>query len=107
MGKQQGRLGDQAQNPADAHGCPGCPHPVTGPAIGGSPDVNVNGLPALRKDDPGVHAACCGPNTWNALGCSGSVYINGKGAHRLSDATQHCGGIGQLIDGSPNVFTGD
>ncbi len=92
--------------PADAHGCPGCPHPVIGPAISGSPDVNVNSLPALRMDDSGIHAACCGPNTWTAVGHSGNVNINGKGAHRLGDRVSHCGGTGQLIAGSPNVITG-
>ena len=56
----QGRLGDGANTPGDAHGCPGCPHPATGPAIQGSPHVNVNGLPALRVGDTGIHAACCG-----------------------------------------------
>ena len=35
------------------------PHPAIGPAISGSPDVLINGRPALRIDDIGVHAACC------------------------------------------------
>jgi uncharacterized Zn-binding protein involved in type VI secretion len=102
----QGRLGDKSQVPADAHGCPGCPHPAVGPAIAGSPDVNVNGLPALRKNDPGIHAACCGPNSWMASGASGTVKINGLGAHRLGDSVTHCGGNGQLIEGSGDVIVG-
>ena len=104
----QGRLGDQAQAPPHPHGCPGCPHPAVGPAIGGSGDVFVNKRPALRKGDPGMHAACCGPNTWVADAGSGSVNINGIAAHRLSDATSHCGGAGrgQLIEGSSDVIVG-
>lgn len=103
----QGRLGDKANVPVDTHGCPLCPHPGTGPAILGSPDVNVNKRPALRVDDPGLHAACCGPNSWTATqGCM-TVFINGKGAHRLGDQNRHCGGMGQLIEGSPNVIVGE
>ena len=101
-----GRLGDKSNIPADAHGCPACPHPCIGPAIVGSPDVLVNNLPALRVGDKGVHAACCGPNTWEATQGSGTVFINNKEAHRLGDQDRHCGGMGQMIDGSANVITG-
>lgn len=103
----QGRLGDKSSVPADGHGCPGCPHPCVGPATGGSPDVMVNGLPALRVGDPGIHAACCGPNTWKAKAGAAGVFINGKKAHRLGDADTHCGGTGKMIEGSSNVFVGD
>lgn len=102
----QGRLGDKSFVPADAHGCPACPHPAIGPAIAGSADVLVNGRPALRQGDNGVHAACCGPNTWSAQGGSSTVKINGKGAHRMGDADQHCGGTGKLIEGSADVIVG-
>jgi uncharacterized Zn-binding protein involved in type VI secretion len=102
----QGRVGDNAFVPADAHGCPACPHPATGPATKGSPDVLVNGMPALRLGDSGMHVACCGPNKWNAAKGSGSVYINNLPAHRLGDTTAHCGGVGNLIVGSPNVLVG-
>jgi uncharacterized Zn-binding protein involved in type VI secretion len=34
------------------------------------------------------------------------VFINGKAAHRMGDENQHCGGIGQLVDGSANVIVG-
>jgi uncharacterized Zn-binding protein involved in type VI secretion len=91
----------------DAHGCPACPHPAIGPAIQGSHDVNVNRRPALRVDDPGIHAACCGANTWTAtVGCP-TVFINGKAAHRMGDQNRHCGGLGQLVEGSPNVIVGN
>jgi uncharacterized Zn-binding protein involved in type VI secretion len=102
----QGRLGDKAQIPADAHGCPGCPHPGTGPAIAGSPDVFVNGKPALRVNDTGVHAVCCGSNMWSASQGSSTVFINGKAAHRNGDPTKHCGGTGKLIESSEDVLVG-
>lgn len=102
----QGRLGDMSQVPVDSHGCPACPHPCSGPAIGGSPDVFTNNLPSLRVDDPGVHAACCGPNTWTCQQGSATVFINNKAAHRMGDADKHCGGMGKLIGGSSNVITG-
>lgn len=104
---KQGRVGDKSKAPVDAHGKPCCPHAVEGPAIQGSPNVFVNSKAALRVGDPGVHTACCGPNTWQAVKGSKSVYINSKPAHRLDDLTIHCGGPGQLIEGSDNVFVGD
>lgn len=103
----QARVGDMAFVPADAHGCPGCPHPSIGPAIQGSQNVLTNGLPSVRVGDPGIHAACCGPNTWNAKVGSSSVLINGRKAHRLGDLTKHCGGLGSTVHGSPNVIVGD
>lgn len=101
------RLSDKAASPADAHGCPGCPHPTFGPAVNGSTNVFVNKLPAIRKGDPGIHMACCGPNSWNVKGGSSSVYVNGKPIARMGDATKHCGNNGVLITGSPNVFIDD
>ncbi len=103
----QGRLSDKAHADADAHGCPGCPHPAIGPSITGSPDVFVNGRPALRVDDVGIHAACCGSNLWRASRGSASVFINGRAAHRITDETRHCGGSGQLVEGSDDVIVGD
>jgi len=100
------RVGDKSQCPADAHGCPGCPHSVIGPAVAGSTDVKINGRPAVRVGDPGIHAACCGPNTWTATKGSGTVFINGKPAHRQGDQDQHCGGVGQMVEGSTDVFIG-
>jgi uncharacterized Zn-binding protein involved in type VI secretion len=103
---EQGRVSDLSQVPADAHGCPACPHPAVGPATKGSPNVAVNSLPALRTGDSGVHAACCGANTWTAQAGSATVFINGCKAHRKGDADKHCGGMGKLITGSPNVIVG-
>lgn len=103
----QARVGDRSRIPADAHGCPACPHVALGPAVAGSANVLVNGRPAVRINDPGIHAACCGPNIWNAKTGSRSVLINGRSAHREQDITSHCGGIGTTIEGSPNVMVGD
>lgn len=102
----QGRLGDRASMPAEKHNCPGCPHPATGPAVSGSGNVFVNSRPALRLDDCGCHAACCGTNTWNAHAGSGTVHINGKPAHRADDQVKSCCGFGKLVEGSDNVNVG-
>jgi len=101
-----GRVGDQALCPEDGHGCPACDHAVVGPAKEGSPDVFVNGRAALRVGDPGQHRACCGDNVWEAQAGSTGVFFNGIAAHRLGDATKHCGGVGELVEASPNVFIG-
>ncbi|HEY4243304.1 MAG TPA: PAAR domain-containing protein [Kofleriaceae bacterium] len=100
------RLSDQAQVPACAHGCPACPHPGVGPSITASGDTNVNNLPALRLNDPGMHTACCVSNTWKVSQGSQTVLINGKPAARQTDQTRHCGGFGTIIMGSPDVIIG-
>ena len=92
-----GRLGDKSQVLVDGHGCLACPHPVVGSAIKGSPDVNINFMPALRVIDTGIHVVCCGPNMWTAAKGSGTVFINGLAAHRQGDQDTHCGGSGKLI----------
>ena len=102
----QARLGDKSNIPMDSHGCPACPHPAVGPAVQGSPNVMVNGRPAVRVGDKGVHAACCGPNMWTAAAGSSTVMINNMQAHRLGDKDTHCGGNGQMIEGSNNVMSG-
>lgn len=91
------RLGGKAQCPADAHGCPACPHNVVGPIIEGHPRYNLDGLPIARVGDHGVHAACCGPNIFVISEGDSEVLIDGKPAARIGDATQHCGGKGKII----------
>jgi uncharacterized Zn-binding protein involved in type VI secretion len=103
---QAGRLGDNAMVPVDAHGCVACPHVCIGPAITGAPTVLINGRPALRVTDKGIHAACCGPNMWTAIQGSPTVIIESQQAHRLGDTNQHCGGVGKLIEGSVDVIIG-
>lgn len=104
MTKPACRLGDQANCPADSHGGDCCPHNVTGPAVSASPDVFINGKPALRVGDTGVHSACCGPNTWVCAQGSPKVKVNGIPVVRLGDATTHCGGSGTMIEASGDVF---
>lgn len=102
----QSRLGDMSNVPVDAHGCPGCPHNCTGPAILGSANVFVNSRPAVRVTDIGVHAVCCNGNMWVAKTGSATVFINNLKAHRKGDSDQHCGGMGTMKEGSDNVITG-
>lgn len=100
-------LGDRSKILLDHHGCPACPHPdAQGPAITASNDVRINGMPALREGDIGIHAACCNTNTWKVLKGSGKVIVNGKQLVRKHDPTKHCGGHGKMIDGSHNVVDG-
>ena len=104
---EQCRISDLSKAPVDAHGCPICPHPnPQGPAIKGSPNVNVDKLPALRVTDKGIHVACCGTNTWTAAAGSGTVMINNLQAHRKGDLDNHCGGVGTMQTGSGTVTTG-
>jgi len=102
------RQTDISLNPADAHGCNGCPHTVSGPALTGSGDVSIEGLPALRAQgmDQGVHAACCGPNSWVTMQGSGTVYINDLPVVRLGDTTVHCGGVGAMMSSCGTVNVG-
>jgi uncharacterized Zn-binding protein involved in type VI secretion len=103
---EQIRISDLGKIDACAHGCPACPHPAVGPLVGGSPDVMINKLPAGRLGDMGIHAACCNANTWKTQKGSGTVFINGKAAVRKDDMTKHCGGVGKMTTGSPDVNTG-
>lgn len=97
------RLSDIALVPADAHGCCICPHVCMGPIINASNNVFINSLGAVRLDDPGIHAVCCGPNTYKTAEGSNNVFVNGKPLVRLGDKTTHCGGDGKMITGSPTV----
>ncbi|MEL6181317.1 MAG: PAAR domain-containing protein [Myxococcota bacterium] len=42
---------------------------------------------------------------WTATQGSPNVQINGNPAHRQNDQDMHCGGMGKMIQGSPNVIT--
>ena len=90
-------VGGKAQAPADAHGCPACPHPCIGPIQTGSPNVFVNGKPAARVGDRGIHAICCGPNSYEIVGGDSEVLINGRAAAKIGSMTRHCGGTGQIV----------
>lgn len=90
------RVGGLAHCPAYAMGCPACPHPVTGPILSGSPNVFIDGLPAARAGDPGMHAGGCGPTSYVIKTGDPNVLIDGKPAARVGDQT-HSGGVGRII----------
>ncbi len=89
----------------DLHTCPEFDGPVPhvgGPLlpIGSSPNVFINGLPAVIV---GTMATCVGPPDSIAIGSTG-IFINGRPAARLGDMTVH-GGV--IVSGSPNVIFGE
>jgi len=43
---------------------------------------------------------------WTATAGSATVLINGRPAHRMGDTDTHCGGVGFMIEGSPDVLVG-
>jgi uncharacterized Zn-binding protein involved in type VI secretion len=84
-----------------------CHFPPT-PAIGGSPDVYVNGRALMRVGDPYVPHPCAvghaPPHPRNLAKGSSSVFVNGIPAGRKGDAI-NCGGEAQTA--SSNVYIGD
>lgn len=101
-----GRLFDISLVPRDGHKATCCPHVALGPAINGSGNVKINGRPALRVGDRGLHAPCCDSCLWKAATGSPTVFINGRQAHRMFDFDTHCGGEGLLVTGSMDVIIG-
>ena len=99
MGKPAARLEDIGSG----HGC----HHPPSPAIEGSPNVVINGLPAVRLGDSFAMHACPAHGGLHpralATGSS-SVIINGKPAGRLGDSID-CGGA--VMTGSANVLIGE
>ena len=91
------RVGGTSQANNDAHGCLACPHTTKGPIISGSPLIYINGKPAARVGDIGVHAVCCGPNTFEIVGGDSQVLIDGRPAAKIGSSVQHCGGLGEII----------
>lgn len=95
------RIGDIASG----HDC----FPET-PAISGSPDISINGQPALRVGDEfEIHPCTCpgsphGVHKRKVAEGSSTVSFNGKPAARIGDKSG-CGG--EIISGSNNVFIGD
>jgi uncharacterized Zn-binding protein involved in type VI secretion len=90
-------VGMMAKCDADAHGGPADPMTVKGPITTGSSHVLVNGRPAARVGDVGVHSACVGPNTFEIVSGDSSVLINGRAAAKVGSTTKHCGGMGKII----------
>lgn len=56
-----------------------------GPIQSGSPNVNIGGFPAARKDDP---IGCSTHGSGTIVGGSGTVFVNGKPLARLGDQTK-------------------
>lgn len=106
MGEPLCSVGDHARCERDVHACGACPHDVRGPATVGSPTVFINGKPLLRRCDTGVHASCCGAQEWEAVQGSATVLVDRQPVVRLRDMTRHCGGIGEMIEGSANILVG-
>lgn len=84
-----------------------CHFPPT-PSITASPDVFVDGVPAVREGDAYAPHACptcpAPPHPRSLSGGSGSVFINGKPSGRVGDAIS-CGGAAD--QGSSTVNIGD
>ncbi len=91
------RIGDMAS------GHDGAP-PTRG--IEASPNVTIDGIPAMRQGDAFESHACPdeSEHSRRLAGGSGSVLINGKPAARMGDAIS-CGGT--VIEGSGSVTIGD
>ena len=73
----------------------------------GSPNVIINGRPAVRKGDAYAVDGCsvcpAPPHSRKLAKGSPTVFFNGKQAGRIGDPID-CGGVD--ITGSPNVFIG-
>lgn len=91
------RLGDVCTG----HGC----WPAR-PSVSGSPNVFINGKPAVRVDDAwAAHTCPAIPETHASTQATGSatVFVNGKPLARVGDSIA-CGSTNAA--GSPNVFAG-
>ena len=98
-------VGSMAFCPADVHIGPYGPMQVIGPILQGSPNVFINGLPASRVGDIGMHTICIGPNSFTVSSGDNEVLIDGKPAAMFeSSQTQHCGGTGHILGAHQNFF---
>ncbi|AWQ82303.1 PAAR motif family protein [Pseudomonas aeruginosa] len=88
MSKPAARLGDTNACPLPGHG--------SNPTVSGSPDVLINGLPALRVGD----SSACGDAVAEGIGC---ILVNGQPIAFLGSATAH-GGV--IVSGSGDVLVG-
>lgn len=98
------RQTDSAECDSDVHGCPLCPHKVKGIIVTGSKNVFINGLPASRKSDKGLHAACCNGNFFEIVEGSTTVFVNSEPVAKKGSKTKHCGGSGKIVSASENVL---
>ena len=89
---------------AARRGDPGVIHCSSYVIASGSPDVNINGRPAARVNDPSTShlrpgAPCISHVATIAQG-SPDVYVNGQPLARAGDAL---GGCTRIAQGSPDV----
>lgn len=73
----------------------------TGVWVSGSPDVDHNGLQAIRIGDIGVVSCPC--SIMYAVSGSPDVDHNGIPSHRLGDAVVVSCGSGVTVSGSPDT----
>lgn len=95
------RKGDKTTGPSN--------HPwMQAPAIEGSPNVIINGKPAVRVGDHFASHSLPFPPIMphDSVAAQGSktVFVNGKALSRIGDQTS-CSDI--IAEGSPNVIVGD
>ena len=60
--------------------------------------MTVDGLPAARVGDTGIHAAWCGNSTFTIASGDPSVLIDGRPAAMVGSQTNHCGGTGSIVN---------
>lgn len=88
MAKPAARLSDKNACPKTGHG--------VNPTVTGSPNVLINGLPALRVGD----SSACGDSVTQGIS---NILVNGQPIAFLGSATAH-GGV--IISGSGDVVVG-
>ena len=76
------------------------------PAIGGSPNVDINGISGLRQGDAVAPHGCgrCKPHGRSVSDGSPTVYVNGRPLAGIGDGIS-CGG--EVAVGSVDVFSDD
>src|SRR5687767_8287890 len=100
------RLGDYSFAGVPKPGRSSRTHTASGPATTGSPNVIINNRAAVRVDDRGMYHGVGGSGAWRAAHGAPRVLINGRRAHRTHDENKHRGGVGEMLQGSPNVVIG-
>jgi len=93
-------VGMKAFAPAVAFGAPNDPLPAVGVITTGSSHVFVNGQPAARVGDVGIQVSV-GPNSFKIVSGDSSVLIDGRAAAKIGSKTDHGGGMGTIVEGSP------
>jgi len=75
-------------------------------AVGGSPNVDINGISALRQGDAVAAHGCgsCTPHGRTVAGGSPTVFVNGRPLARVGDGVD-CGGA--MATGSADVAADD